>query len=294
MPGLGPLDQPSGLVGGGIVQVTANGTSANRCRVDDWFRTPGQLEVLVLCQNLAGAVADSRFTLLYQSDETTRALHTGYAWVTSDGSAPMPWQANSSSPTALNTVTHTAGSGLYTVLFPGLTAAVGNAQVTGQGTGSTYCKLRGVSVVAAGAQVVVACHTETGTLTDAAFNISYVAGGFAHNHGGAYGLANQSTRTTWYTLGNSFSSRDLPQARRAPNPSSPTTFLTGVYEVRMVFQASTGGNPIVTALGNNGNTCQVESWSMVGSDAVARVACRTPTGTAVNSQFSFLYSTRHD
>jgi hypothetical protein len=203
---------------------------------------------------------------------------------------PTLFQANSSGPTADNMVSHAATSGLYTVTFPGLTDTVGNAQVTAQGTDSKYCKLRGVGVIAGSAQVTVACYTAGGTLSDSAFTVSYRAGDPTPGRSDAHGVANLANSTSWYTLQNVFNDGGTVEARRAPNPASPGTFLTGVYEVRITNQNHIATNVTVTALGTNGNTCSVEFWSGF-ADVLAGVRCRTPAGTLANTQFSLLFST---
>ncbi|GAA4457906.1 hypothetical protein GCM10023170_054940 [Phytohabitans houttuyneae] len=286
--GLAGTEQAAGLVAGGHVQVTMHGQTTNRCKVGDWFMfSTSELRVRVLCHTTAGAAVDNRFSMLYYNYETVRAVDMGYAWVSASGSAPTLWQANSSAATAVNTVTHTAGSGIYTVLFPGLTDGNGNAQVTAVGGGSEYCKIRSSSVVAAGAQVVVGCHNAAGTLVDAAFDVAYTAGAVPSDGHGAYGTAHLSSSTAWYNLNNRFNtSGGVVQARRTPGTSA------GTYEVRLGNQVDFDDtNTIVTAIGTSGTTCGIEFWVASGSDTLVQVSCRSPAGTPINSQFSLLFTT---
>jgi hypothetical protein len=293
MPGLGGRDQAIGVATSGNVQVNAQGTPSHRCKVVGSSLTGVELSVSVRCHTTAGAAVDTRFMLLYQANETVRPADYGYAQVEANNSAPLLRQANSSAATAVNTVSHAAGSGIYTVLFPGLTDGGGNAQVTALGTDTSYCKIRSTTVSGSGTTVVVGCHTASGTLTDARFYVAYTAGVVPSGRAGAYGLANQPTSTSFVDLASRFNtSGGVVQARRAPDPATPGAFLTGVYEVRLGNQAAANDTTaLATAVGTDNTSCNVETWVASGANTIVTVRCRTAAGTLVNSQFSVLYTT---
>jgi subtilisin len=300
MPGLGGLEQATFQVGGGNIVVNAYGSASHRCKVEGWSGGFTELNARVLCHTTAGAPVDTTFTMLYQANESVRrpdttARRAGYAWVLSDGFAPTLFQANSSSATAVNTVTHTPGSGIYTVRFPGLTDSGGNAQVTAYGSGSVYCKIRSTTVTSSGTNVGVGCHTASGALVDSAFTVAYAFREIPTGRQGAYGVAHLPSNTTWYDLSSRFNgSGGVVRARRAPNPSVPGAFLTGVYEVRLGNQAAFDDtHTMITAVGTGNSTCNVEFWFGSGIDTMLQVRCRSAAGTPTNSQFSLLYTSTH-
>ncbi len=286
LPNLGGYEAATNQVGGGNVQVTAYGDGNERCKVQGWGVGGRDLHVRVRCHTPAGVLADARYTVLYQANETVRdGADSGYAWVGGAGTPSMLYQANSSG--AVNTVTHTPGTGIYTVTFPGLTRGGGNAQVTGYGTTTEYCKIRSTSTTAIETRVIVGCHNAAGTLTDSVFTVAYTAGEVPSGRKGAHGLAFDATSTAWYLASPRFNtSGGAVWARRTVDP--------GVYEVLLSGMPSMDDtNVIVTAYGSGGTTCRVHNWvtSLSGEDTTVTVGCLTPAGTPANHPFSILYTT---
>jgi subtilisin len=294
IPKLGKGDQGSGVFAGGNVQVSAYGYSTHRCKSNGTYRANGfDLQVLVLCFNLAGTPADGTFTLVYHSNESVRLNQAAYVTSTV-ASPPAEYEPNliqqASSRPGINRVSKTA-TGVYTVTFPDFTfSAQGDVQVTAVGPNSDYCNVRDWGMSTA----TVGCYTTTGTAVDSPFSLAYTADAAINTiqsgrpgltHPGAYVRADQPTNASWYTptAAYNWKSGGGTLSARRTNP--------GAYEVRIPNQTSTNKtNVLVTAFGTTSATCRPTGWTLSGTDAIATIWCLTATGASADVPFTFLYT----
>jgi hypothetical protein len=162
----------------GNLQATAvNAAVGARCKVGRWASTPAQQNVLVLCWNAAGGLADNRFTLSYHAE---RSLYGGlippkffgYLW-NRPPLGPPPTNFNSAAGFGVNTLTP-AGVGLSLVRFPWLTALPDTVSVTAYGVDPSFCGLLTAWAHFPTELVVrdVNCFTNAGAPIDAGFLIS--------------------------------------------------------------------------------------------------------------------------
>lgn len=159
-----------------IASVTAYGQGTATCLVS----RPVEEDVDVQCFALSGTPVDTPFTITYANPVSTP--HP-MAFIWADQPSPTQYtpdpdhQLNSTG--ALNTITHT-GTGAYTVRLPGLGAAAGHVQVTGDYWGSqgdlakVRCKVAGWGPSGADQLVRVRCFTNAGLPTDARFSMTYI------------------------------------------------------------------------------------------------------------------------
>ena len=106
--------------GGGDFHVSAYGGTAGRCNLSSWNTTSAPVQAYVNCYTLAGAPANSQFSVVFQRRSGVRGPDAAYAWSdqpTSPNFIPaLAYQWNSTG----STVTVTRESvGQYLVTFPG-------------------------------------------------------------------------------------------------------------------------------------------------------------------------------
>ena len=128
---------------GGNVQVTPYGAGTSACNAVSWARDTANEQVRVACRDLAGAPADSAFTLTYTRGTalTGRAgAAFGHAWVSNKpGVPPVVDPASAASSSGGGATAFRDGPGDYGVLFPGLAGAGGTAHVTTYGSAAVRC-----------------------------------------------------------------------------------------------------------------------------------------------------------
>jgi hypothetical protein len=172
MPGLatpGPID--------GSLQATAINDSPVRCKVGKWGSGAAGQDIIVLCFNPAGALADTRFTLTYQYQRSLYGglappKRFGYLW----NAPPLgPPSTNFNFPLGpgVNTLTP-AGLGLSLVRFPQLAVLPDDIQVTASGGNSNFCGLNTIWAHAGPDTIVrdVNCFDNAGVPVDTGFLIS--------------------------------------------------------------------------------------------------------------------------
>lgn len=163
-----------GLKRGGIdgpdqVFVTAVGTGGERCWVQGW--TFGTFATEIRCANAAGALADTKFSLLILEKGRSTAK-AAFAWADQASTAayaPNPSYRYNSTGGA-NQVARSA-TGTYSVTFPGLTRTAGASEtiiVTAYGESDRRCRIGSWST---GTSVSIFCYDTAGNLVDSEFDI---------------------------------------------------------------------------------------------------------------------------
>lgn len=173
-----------------------------------------------------------------------------------------------------------SGTGLYTVVFPGLSglnATSGNVQVNAVGTSSNYCKAAGWS----GDSVSVACFTNGGSPADTQFSLLFLFPDYHADSRFGFAVADQSASASY-----------TPDAARSYNGGggaiTATRSGTGLYTMTWTGMSAIGtnsGHVQVTAYGPGNARCHTGGW---GAEFV-NVRCFDATGAAVDSQYSILY-----
>ncbi len=151
----------------GHAQVTAVGSGQARCTVGEWGGEP-DLYVQVSCQTPAGALVDSKFSVIYARP----ADHLAYAFAdqpTSASYAPPAYGAWN--PTGGGISISRSGVGKYSIQWMGADPLIlgrGTVQVTAveEGVG-THCKVTGQGIESAQVQ----CYRANGTLVDSYYSV---------------------------------------------------------------------------------------------------------------------------
>lgn len=280
-----------GTASGGHVQVTAYGSGSERCKVDHWNSSGGDVNVFINCFTAGGAAVNTRFSVAY----VRKSVGSGagaYVWAndsTAAGYTPnLTYQFNSTG--ASNTIAR-QGVGVYAVTLPGQTASGGTVEVTAYGQGSEHCKVSGWTQSGSDTVVTVRCFNSAGALSDAQFNLNFA-------------------RSTWPNGGNSYSyawANDATAAAYTPSLSYQAGYVggdvgdvatditagrtsTGRYFVNLPDMTHTGSNVQVTAYGTGSEYCKVVSWSDAGTGTQADVACFDAGGAATDSRFVIVYT----
>jgi hypothetical protein len=150
---------------GGHVQVNAVSTGKAYCKVEEWAGSP-DLSVSVGCYTPAGALADSKFTVLF----TPPAAHLAYAWADSPTTAQyQAYSVYGSNPVGGAITIRRFGVGQYSVIWTGVDAEItgyGNVQVQAYGGDGAQCKLQGTLQ---NDGTPLRCYAPNGTLVDARY-----------------------------------------------------------------------------------------------------------------------------
>jgi hypothetical protein len=164
---------------GGHVQVTANGTGSERCKVAGWYPTGSAQQVNVRCFTSAGSAVDTRFTMTYVSgldllgSPCCSGTDSAYVWANQPTSSfytpSLAYQFNNNTG-ATNTVTR-SGVGAYAVQLPYESLSYGDVQVTAYGSGSEHCKVASWSPSGG---VQVRCFNSMGSPVDTSFDMAFL------------------------------------------------------------------------------------------------------------------------
>jgi hypothetical protein len=273
------------------VQVSAYNSVPAYCKVDIWRTSGADLVVPVLCFDLDGNPADSRFTImalgawafgktaplafaLYQPDTAT--------FVRLDGSAT----ARNSTGGHVD-VTHSS-EGTYPVGLGGLEAAWAGAPaaMTISGAGTTLRRCRLTAYDRAHAALQVSCTSLGGGARDAAWSLVWLQRGRATMRFG-FTWATSESATVEYTPIADFlinSSGGSVKARKTALGQYHVVFAglgrpAGASETVLV-------SPLFTP---TDRICDIVSWGNTGtSDLFVDVACYDPTGAPVDSRFGVM------
>lgn len=289
-----------GLYGsGGNVQVSAAGSTRNRCKVGAWRRNAfsyfDDLEVLVRCHDPSGNPADAPFQVSYARfpGGTTVSNSGAYLWMnqTQGGTLNGTYQWGASS-----SVTY-YGTGQYAVTLSGQVATGSNVQVTAYGTtGAEYCKVVNWYDSGAGSTTVnVSCFAPGGQPANSQFSLRYFRDTRDSRRGsGGFIWADQPSAEA-YTPDTSYQRNVLNDSCGSGEAGISATnrafqWRTGEYSVDYPNQWSYAWGQaatLVTAYGSSADYCTLGNmvWGL-NDTLVIDVKCFDANGNAVDSQFS--------
>ncbi len=252
------------------VQVNASNTNGTPhiCTSQGWGSSNGvDVFANVACFDFSGNPYSGDFTLFYQARSSAPGGWLGYLWANQPTTASYTPSAdyNYNNTGGTNTVTRQS-AGVYTATFPGLRAG-GNPQVTAyafSGGASARCTISDWTAgKATTTQIGVRCFDGHGLPADEYFSLAYnrstLEGEGEMN--GVYAFANNPKKRS-YTPKDYYSETggSYPTATRFGKPE-------GQYS--LVISNASGQSPLpilgmVTAIGTQGEYCEVEGYDDVG------------------------------
>jgi hypothetical protein len=262
------------------VLISAYG-SAGICKLEGWHAATA--DATVRCFDAAGAPADSRFTLLYQS-RTGNFGNSGrglaFLWAsqstTPSYTPPAAYQYNSTGATNIMSRT---GVGQYEALLPGLTTLGGTVQITAYGTDAARCKVKKWEPDTDGQHVEVLCFNASGAPSDERFTLLYAKGVPPGYLGatvkGVYGWFNKA-RGQNYLLNRIYRFNNLTAGALTGDQIEK-----GKTEVTWTGSASLAtSSMLVTAYGVTNSYCNVVGWAPLDT------ACYGQGGSLKDSQYT--------
>ena len=174
---------PGPVVAGGSVKVTAYGSNANFCQVDEWLAvSPGQ-SVFVDCFKPAGTPANNRFTMTFTASDDLLgdgASFSGYLWGNDPSSSTYTPDTTYQFDTAGTTATVTKlppNPGEWQASFPGeADGAQGDQQGTAYGSTPAHCVVDGPIGINGAEAGDVFCFDTNGNLLDTLYTTQWMVG----------------------------------------------------------------------------------------------------------------------
>ena len=277
----------------GDVQVTAYGSGSERCKVSSWGASGTTLQVFVNCFSATGAASNTLFTANYVRRSGAPGQEGGYVWANQASSASYTastsYQWNSTGGAI--TITHTPGTGAYSVSLAGQNMGGGTVEVTAYGANNTYCNVAGWG----GSVINVACFNgSTGAAAESQFDLIFANLGSPNNvFTYSYAWANQPSAASYNP--DSTYERGFVVCDKCPSVQPNATITrssVGHYSVRFpnVAASSAASNVKVTGYSSGSDTCKVTGWFTSGWDGVANVACFSAAVAAVDAFYTITYS----
>jgi hypothetical protein len=296
-----------GSIVGGDVQVTAYGSGSERCKVYYWTSVGSTLQVYINCYTATGAPTNTLFTANYVRRNDYPGIEGAYVWAHDPSSAsytPISTYSWNSTGGAIG-ISHTPGSGVYTVALGGQNLSGGTVEVTAYGSGNSYCKVGSWG----GTSVTVVCFNgSTGAAADSQFDMifetqsspSYRSNSPNNTWSFSYAWA-YSPSSPSYTLSGSYQVGKVSCCTDGAGypfgatqaPGTITRSGVGSYTVKFPGLATMSASPSnvkVTGYGYGSDTCKVTGWYQSGSDAYANVACFNAGGARVDAYYTITYS----
>ena len=298
-----------GSIIGGDVQVTAYGSGSERCKVYYWTSSGSTLQAYINCYTATGAPANTLFTANFVRRSDHPGIEGSYVWANDQSSAsytPSPTYSWNSTGGAI-TISHTPGSGVYTVALGGQNLGGGTVEVTAYGSSNSYCKVGSWG----GTSVTVVCFNgSTGLAAESQFDLIFSTQtppplDFRSNSPNniwsfSYAWAYSPTAAS-YTLSGPYQIGKVSCCTDGSGypfgatqaPGTITRYGVGSYNVKFPGLATISASPSnvkVTGYGSGSDTCKVTGWYTSGSDAFANVACFSGTGTPVDAYYTITYS----
>ncbi|WP_438023971.1 hypothetical protein [Sorangium sp. So ce233] len=281
-----------GASSGGNVQVTAYGSGAERCKVDHWNNSGGDVNAYVNCFTAGGAALNTRFSIAYVRKSGTGSSDEAYVWANDPTAAAytpnLTHQFNSS---GVNNTIVRQGVGRYAVTLPWQTAVGGTVEVTAYGPDSDHCKVASWGQSGDDTVVDVRCFDSAGAPADDRFTLNFARsappnGALSYSYAWAHDTAAASyTPSLAYQKGFiAGDSGDVETDITAGRTSA------GRYSVNLPGMSATGSNIQVTAHGTGSEYCKVVGWSGDGSETQASVACFDESGTSADTRFVIVYT----
>lgn len=283
---------------GGTVHVTGFGHE-NICKVQNWYRSGSDQYINVRCYNPSGALSNAYFSLNYTAiDNVSKYTNQAYLWAGNPTSASYnahsTYSRNSSGGT--NHITRLS-RGEYRVTLPGVhnisyyPEQGGTVMVTAYGSDAKRCKVKSWSFSGNDANVNVRCFTNSGSLSDSRFTLSFVKemGSYGARVSedtliGAYGWVNTTPNISNYYQFNTYG-----------GPTTVTKLRTGRYQVEFDnIEDLANSSAIVTAYGSNSNYCVLNGLGIdytISNNALVFVSCYNSSGSYSDSKFTIQFLT---
>jgi hypothetical protein len=265
--------------GGGTAQATPVGANV-LCNVAPWAPAGADLVVPVLCSNLAGAPADSAFTL--SVTKPARASSGRFAYVLDDrpGNATYtPRLAVQFNSSGKRNRIQRVSPGVYRVTLPGLAGTTGTVKVVAFGASFAVCQALTVASHARDRVVDVACSVPGHLVSDAAFLLSFADRtsilGVAHAP-----AADLMVDGTGAATG-SYNSTGLA--------NTVTRDSTGVYTVHLPGVGRSAGLLHVAGVGGAAN-CVLSSFDVSFGAVNAHVVCAEVDGQPQDAAFALQFT----
>jgi len=298
-----------GSIIGGDVQVTAYGGGSERCKVYYWTSSGSTLQAYINCYTAAGAPTNTLFTANYVRRNDFPGIEGAYVWANDPSSSsytPSSTYSWNSTGGAI-TISHTLGSGVYTVALGGQNLGGGTVEVTAYGGSNSYCKVGSWG----GTSVTVVCFDgSTGLAADSQFDMIFETQSpsplnyrsnspnniWSFSYAWAYSpTAASYTLTGSYQVGKVSCCTDGGGYPFGPTqaPGTITRSAVGTYNVKfpgLATLATSPSNVKVTGYGYGSDTCKVTGWYQSGNDAFANVACFNASGARVDAYYTITYS----
>jgi hypothetical protein len=269
------------------VAVTTVGQTEATCAPVDHLPSPANVDVVVSCRDLAGAPADTAFTLLVASDE---GLSAASAFVTSGGPGPLPTPDTVSTWTAgpLPLTIDSAAPGVWDVRFGTGNVASSAKLVT---TVSSAPRMSCVYGEGISGGLRVRCYDGTGAPAEVdmagapvRFATMQVARIDADRPLG-FALAHLTTAASY-----------TPEASTSYNSAggaiTATRSAPGRYAMRFAGLTPAPGREghlQITPVGNQWMSCKAVSWLADAGDLVVSVECRNLSGQLADSRYGVLF-----
>jgi hypothetical protein len=270
------------LVNRETILVTAYGAVATRCIVGSWGDSGGNLDVRVLCANVAGNPVDSRFTILLVGSNSLMG-RSGFAWADQPAN-PLYIPALAYSYTSKNDTIkiNRFGIGNYNVDLKLPRPAGGlpeNYFVTAYGSPRTLCKIGSW-----GSTARVLCYLTTGAAVDSRYDALLVERGRLGRRLG-FAWADQPASAGYF-----------PNAFYRQNTSGGSIWITrsGVGQYGVLFrglQKLAGHTETIqiSSYGAGFTSCNVVNWFNVApTDMRANVECRNQFGVLTDSRYQIM------
>ncbi len=161
------------------LHVTAYGSGSQACKVRSWSASGSDMIVRVRCNDTAGNLVNTPFTLNYTSTTPRTGMVGGHAWINGATSAPSGYQAVQHGVACFSAGPATV-SGFSAVTYPNTFVGSSYPSMTlstAYGDDSNFCKVESWSQSGTGYTARTKCFTAAGAAsTTTMFNSSFMLG----------------------------------------------------------------------------------------------------------------------
>jgi hypothetical protein len=276
------------------VQVTGyGGAQGTFCKLGGWQSAGSDMLADVRCFSVAGAPADSRFTILLSGARvyipTSRLGFVLSPDFTGNISLDTAGTVRNNSSRTVVSLSHTS-LGEYNLQFPGLERVAGpgqgpeTLQITAVGSGPERCNINAMDPSIAAVNVL--CTTTGGAPADSRFSLLLFQRGRPQPFRFAYAYANMPTSSVDYTPNTAF------WRNNSGGTITARQLATGRYRIVFEGQAKTAGATetiLITPIFSANRICTTTSWNNTGaSDLEVLLSCFDPAGALASAQFNIL------
>lgn len=161
---------------GGHVQVTSYGTDAAYCNATYWGPSDSDERIDVSCFDGAGRRADSRFNLLFLTDDVSDFYIGAFAWLDRDDSSYTPSGRYSFNTEDASISAARLSTGRYTVSFSERSYQNVGVAVSAYADNGNYCKVEQWRGGTSMTTVYTRCYTPSGVAVDSDYSAMLFGG----------------------------------------------------------------------------------------------------------------------